>query len=491
MALPIERKTEWQYRGEGNCSLAVANLEEQQVYRFVKQYYTQQLDAITKSLDTQQTNLPTDIIEDELRKVINYVENVMQPLLSTHYVEPPVLCEIKNGLTKEAEVMVNESRPVHRRCKSQDNVDTRARTALVLPDLCFLPNTGPVYTCTQSLSNGTTIIDDTACGPTISIELKPKKGFLPQSQYIDKASLRHQVCKYCMHQRLKAREGQWPRPTNYCPLDLFSGNRQRMKHALLGLIHTPQNNLKICKNGVEVYGAHKQKDLNLLLKDFFTGDARNKYLSSFLDLVIEILLSPRSKGGNSIETLSFNSQVCYNSKYVPKSHSKGDSWKLPIECVLEKIYSVQSLDELDIDGIYPIYQHLQTHLNSYPQHRSNWGLDGPYSEDWLTRSTFTDNSEHLQSAVLKVKKFLISKTVQDCSIMVALQPLVKRPSDMSSVINFDEQYFRYSISIIDLDPKRFDKIPTYYIMEQEMEKAYQENMDKVKLRDIGKKCETL
>ncbi|ESO88804.1 hypothetical protein LOTGIDRAFT_165220 [Lottia gigantea] len=484
MALPMECNLDWQYRGEGNCSLAVANSEEKKVFRFVKNYFTQQLEAISsKSLESR--NQSIDVIEEELKKVIDYVKNVMQPLLSKKFVQIPVLCKVKDGIPKEAELMVTPSRPGHRRCKSQDNVDTSARTALVLPDLCFLPG-NIMSPCTSSN------ISDT---PTISIEIKPKKGFLPTSDDIDNTSLRHQVCKYCMHQRLKTKEGKWQRTTNYCPLDLFSGNKQRMKHALLGLIHTPQNNLKICKNGTEVYGAHIQSDLTKLFQDFFSNDRNNKcmYAGNFIDLVIYILLMPQLKGNNSHDTSldpsQSQSQVCYNSKYVEKSCNAERESMLPADSVLEKIHSLQSLDEFDIELIYPIYKTLQSHLNIYPQHRVDWGLDGPYTSDWLTESIHSEDSQHLQSAVIRIKKFLISKTVQDCSIMIAIKPLNKRPSDSMSVINYHEQYFHYSISIIDLDPKRFDKIPTYFTMEQEMEEAYQENLDKRKLHEKSNGCD--
>lgn len=49
--------------------------------------------------------------------------------------------------------------------------------------------------------------------------LQPKWGYLPSVE----DDIRGRVCRFCMHQYLKVKDGQWTSRSSYCPLDLFSG----------------------------------------------------------------------------------------------------------------------------------------------------------------------------------------------------------------------------------------------------------------------------
>lgn len=46
-----------------------------------------------------------------------------------------------------------------------------------------------------------------------------------------------------------------------------------------------------------------------------------------------------------------------------------EKFNFPSGCILEKILSVQYLDDLDIEGIYPLYEQLQNHFLKCPQDR--------------------------------------------------------------------------------------------------------------------------
>ena len=52
-----------------------------------------------------------------------------------------------------------------------------------------------------------------------------------------------------MHQHLKLKEGVIKGISDYCPLDLFSGDLTRIHKALYSLLHSPQNNLKVYIDG--------------------------------------------------------------------------------------------------------------------------------------------------------------------------------------------------------------------------------------------------
>jgi hypothetical protein len=59
-------------------------------------------------------------------------------------------------------------------------------------------------------------------------------------------------CRFCSHTQLKLLEGSIDQASDYCALDLYSSDRTRVTHALRQLIKTPQNNLRISFDGVEV-----------------------------------------------------------------------------------------------------------------------------------------------------------------------------------------------------------------------------------------------
>ncbi|KAL5014846.1 hypothetical protein ScPMuIL_009116 [Solemya velum] len=470
----------WSYRGEGNRSLVVANSLERRVYRLSK------VNPWLKS-DTEADEVRSLMIHRELQMSVDYIREVIQPLLSARIVPLPVLSIITRGVALDAEKNVQHVRPAHRKGQAvlSQSVDPAACSALVLPDLCFVASPhGPGQ---QSLLHS---------HPTVSVEIKPKKAFIPSPLSIEhENSVKCEVCKFCLHQRLKAKEGQWPRRSRYCPLELFSGDRVRMKHALLGLVETPQNNLKICLNGEEIYGAVKKEDLSLVLDSFSShvptngltnGLKKQRQLHAILDLVIDVLLSV-SKDDPDISTslksnhsgVNFPQQSCRNSNFKLTDKLVKMS-NLPRGCVLERVLSAQRLDELDIDGVVPLYEKLELHLKEHPEDREKWCLDGPYTGDlWLSpclASSSQAETESLQTTLNQVKRFLISKTVQDCSIMVAIQKVQDRLSEDSYDYIVDEhgQAYHYSVSIIDLDPKPFDKIPSYRQQEAKILKAYKE-----------------
>lgn len=79
----------------------------------------------------------------------------------------------------------------------------------------------------------------------VCIEIKPKQGFL------DHSTPGLPLCRYCVKQFLKAGKENGSR-SGYCPLDLYSGNLDRMRRAVDNLILSPQNNFKVFVDGQPV-----------------------------------------------------------------------------------------------------------------------------------------------------------------------------------------------------------------------------------------------
>ncbi|KAJ8555562.1 hypothetical protein K7X08_013058 [Anisodus acutangulus] len=70
----------------------------------------------------------------------------------------------------------------------------------------------------------------------ISVEIKPKCGFLPLSEFIAPDNIiKRSVTRFQMHQALKLHQGKTSEISAYDPLDLFSGSRDRVHKAIKGL----------------------------------------------------------------------------------------------------------------------------------------------------------------------------------------------------------------------------------------------------------------
>lgn len=84
--------------------------------------------------------------------------------------------------------------------------------------------------------------------------------------------------------------------STYCPFDLFSGVEERMKLALKGLLRSPQNNLKIFKEGIVVYDHESPlSDLECVLAEWFhnsVASTSKDYIDQFCNLICAALLYP-------------------------------------------------------------------------------------------------------------------------------------------------------------------------------------------------------
>nr|KAG5699504.1 hypothetical protein BaRGS_020063 [Batillaria attramentaria] len=466
---------DWHYRGEGNCSLVVADPRRKKVYRLLKQNYTKKFNGLLSDTDPQ---TKAKAIYMDLAQVVSYMRFVMQPLLSPNYVVLPKLTSVDQDFIIDVVKQTSSQRPARRLKKPGDRVDEDLRSALLLPDFCFVPHT-------ESLLNSD------LHRSTISIEIKPKKSFIIASSDFEEDAEQSGVCKFCMHQHLKCQAGEWPETSDYCPLDLFSGNRKRMRHALQSLMKTPQNNLKIWKDGVEIYSSETKEDLSSILHNWFEDLAlkKTRAVCSFLDLVIEILLmsvSVDDSPPHSELTRSPTLQRCQSSSFSFGRNGLSVCQWLTQGSVLERVYAAQLLDDLDVMGVYPLYQKLVQRMSENPQLRSEWGFGGQFPEDWLLDS---DAFQSLQPgselwAVQKVKRFLVSKTLQDCSIMVAVLPLTDSEADQcasrayhgNNILMFDQRWYKVSVALVDLDPKPLDKIPTYYRQTSEILASFQDTI---------------
>lgn len=96
-------------------------------------------------------------------------------------------------------------------------------------------------------------------------------------------------------------------------------------------------------------------------------------------------------------------------------------------------------------------------------------MDGPYSH-WLELPLLDSIDPDVAYSILKIKQYLVSRSAKDCSILITVQ-LINLEGQVSENSESPARTFfitsdvgnRYlcCVTIIDLDPKSFNKIPAY------------------------------
>ncbi|XP_063796785.1 inositol-pentakisphosphate 2-kinase [Pseudophryne corroboree] len=445
-------ENEWSYHGEGNKSLVVSHSQRCVVLRFLKFLPNRSLTA--------------EEVYQHLHNILYFGKHIMKQFLGENYVHHGDVVKLPLDFLKRLCVKVQSERP-ESRCEKEMDV---SGYAMCLPDLTRL-QTFPFI----------------EHRPIFCIEIKPKCGFIPCSAHVTK-EIKKKVCRFCMHQHLKVTKGKWKRISKYCPLDLFSGHKQRMHFALMNLLQESQNNLKIFKNGELVYGCRDDQeyfsDLNELahhLKPFFypanglvAGPQCTKnILKELIHVLTTTLLStsvdtgragnmksiPVSQGRNYCEASRFCTEFLRNGKH------KVETMGLPKGCILYKTLQAQMLDMLDIEGLYPLYKRVQKYLEECPGERSNLLLDGPYDETFFEKlkDLSLEDDGSVEYAVTKIQQYRVAMTAKDCSIMIALSPVVEEECfESRPVIKASRSSFMYSVSILDLDLKPYENIPHQY-----------------------------
>uniref|UniRef100_A0A671TA07 Inositol-pentakisphosphate 2-kinase n=1 Tax=Sinocyclocheilus anshuiensis TaxID=1608454 RepID=A0A671TA07_9TELE len=443
MELDKMDENDWKYHGEGNKSLVVSHLQVCCRLIFLR--------------------LSSQTAEQAFRHILNmvdYSKYVMKPLLGEKYVHSGEVVKLPLDFVRQLSLKVQQERP-ELRCDKV--MDTFSGCGLCLPNLTQLP----LYHLRDHR-------------PPICVEIKPKCGFLPFSRHITKECKR-KVCRFCMHQHYKLANGKWKRLSRYCPLNLFSGSKQRMYVALKNLLEEPQNNLKIFKGGELIFSckddAKQQPELNDLIQHLrpyfphsngiYNGQQPGKaVLNEFIQVICSALLS----GGDSNRSgeprkvhLSESRPHCEASPF-PRDLLRNGNHGLPKDSVLAKVLQVQMLDNLDIEGIYPLYKRVEQYLEEFPKERNRLQIDGPYNESFMdtVKNCPTEDDGSVEYAVGKVHQYRVAMTVCVCSL--------------KSPLNLEKTRFTYSISILDLDPKPYEGIPHQYKLDTKIVNYYLRSM---------------
>ncbi|XP_055683002.1 inositol-pentakisphosphate 2-kinase [Lutzomyia longipalpis] len=393
------------YRAEGNANLVLAIPDLGQVLRLRKS---------PTNCDLEAPSIDHVIMVTEYAKIVGSLfarEFTIEPQL--------VLLRIPNYDTVNR--WLNQFRPSVRCDK-----EIRCRAGILYPDLAILRR--------DLLPPDIQVTGETYC-----VEIKPKQGWMFPEE-IFKAlfpDLSAKLCRFCAMQYLKLVKKTIKRVSNYCPIDLFSGDRDRMLRALRGLVETPQNNFRMWRSGQLIYGDGIDCGLQDALEDTMLQGDPSKNLDNFLQLLLTAILNDST--GTTVPN---------------------ESHPLPRGSILKQILDVQMFarDNLTttVDGAsIDEEQSFGNVAQILAKRRST-------SENWL---------ESLSGA----EKYFLGATALDCSLMMTFQKVTAGgDTEERHTIRVGDERFAVSMTVMDLDPKA-DSHPTKYLKQTRMSyKAYKD-----------------
>ncbi|KAK0196620.1 inositol-pentakisphosphate 2-kinase [Armillaria mellea] len=279
---------------------------------------------------------------------------------------------------------------------------------------------------------------DLVGGSGLAVEIKPKWSFLPNKTYLSahNCAIKANTCRFCMHSRMKSKEGATV-SLGYCPLDLFSNNRSRMKQAVYSLYDNwlasdgTVNNLKIFVKGTKISVDQKFSMFSPETYEESDENVRETFSQAILTLLVNT----------------------------------------PVLRVLNKVQ--RTLDSLDIEGLSLLWREAHSRANP-PQSTNGYtpseraigvGEPNPSLADW---SAFIDEyqtrSPDLEDLRYHLLAYLLSATFKDCSIMIRMDLLdPRRPQ---------EDVDPSKVTVIDLDPKNMARLSVWEKLDETIVKAY-------------------
>ncbi|OVA08748.1 Inositol-pentakisphosphate 2-kinase [Macleaya cordata] len=428
MVLEEKDAVDWIYRGEGAANIVLGYTGSSpafvgKVIRIQKAPRNKHQCTIVTSVFSMHENIlwkdSIDLVSCTSKENAGqlFVLNVMVPLLGSKHVDDGVRVLVSREFLEAVEKNILFQRPAWRVDAAKINI--LCDSALLISDHSVFPD---------GISKE---------APCISVEIKPKCGFLPCSRFIAEGNaLKRNISRFRMHQVLKLHLGEISQISEYDPLDLFSGSSERINKAIKSLFTTPQNNLRIFLNGSLIFGGlgGGTDDTSIMVNEAFEdkiGDViqtkRGLRLASFQNLVAETI---------------FQSGV------------------------LNQLLEAQKCDSFDIEGAIHAYYNIVSEPCKVCQDLG----DNELSQRYLPLHSIS-----LEESINIVKDYLIAATAKDCSLMISFRPREDEDqvSSYSTVcLESTNQIFDYKAYFIDLDMKAFKKMVYYYELDQKIVSCY-------------------
>ncbi|CAL1384160.1 unnamed protein product [Linum trigynum] len=431
MEVKLEKKDadDWVYRGEGAANLVLAYsgsspafigkvMRIPKVGRNAPSAVVQNQPVLTEQerlLWKEAKEMVASQNKDAVERF--FTELVMGPLLGPKYVDAGVLVRVSGEFLKCIEEKVTRHRPSLR--VDAAKVDVERDYVVIMSDHTVFPH------------------GSSKRRPCISVEIKPKCGFLPLSSFIaEENAVKKYTTRFRMHQALKLNNKDISEISKYNPLDLFSGSKERIQKAIEDLFATPQNNFRVFLNGSLILGGlgGGTSKTNTITKQSFEDDLKG-------------VIQP-TKGSRTASFMQLIAETVHHSR------------------VLDQLLDVQKLDHLDIEGAIHAYYNFLSRPCTVCMN---------LNEAKALHACKSLHSIPMDESLKIVKNYLIAATAKDCSMMISFVPTddVDGGSQYSSVhMPSTNQKFTYKVNIIDLDLKRLKTIEDYYELDQKIVKCY-------------------
>lgn len=494
--LEAKNAEEWDYKGEGAANVIVAYLGtlpdfagkvlrvKKAPLKFLKDSHLRNKAPVLSVEEQSIWSGWPEVVSVNSKEILAqaYVQHIIGPLLGSEYVDPGTLIRVSEGFLDALEQQISNKRPALR--IEAAKIDLQSDFALLMSDHSLFLR-GP---------------NDTV--PCISIEIKPKCGFLPSSRFISAENhIKRLVSRFAMHQHLKFSQQKIPCISKYSPLDLFSESRDRIHQAIEGLFETPQNNLRIFLNGSLVFGGlggyaeqglsngpnsdSLARNLEYILESVIPCESGER-MAFLKDLVTETLLRTR------ILTRLLAIQKMDRYDIEGAIHAYFNVIQVPCHVCSHSVRQEGNLnmsEKIEINPVEPIEKYMQekySNLHSppstteLPEEPTEKHTEGNFS--YLHSSK--NECSHLHSLSIEesrsiVRDYLLATTAKDCSLMLTFQPMTHSFTEVNALDRNDVIYmsstkraFRYKASFIDLDVKRLKKMIHYYDLDQNIVNCY-------------------
>ncbi|GJQ71342.1 hypothetical protein Trydic_g11076 [Trypoxylus dichotomus] len=439
-----EPKQEWIYRGEGNANLVISLPDKRQILRIRKT-------DKPKTFFVWLFNWLSDFLYWDTKNELNvdnqdlkFYKQVMMPLLGQFVCEAtPIFMSRKQ--THDLNSAIAQCRPGFRKHKK-----LQFGRATFFTDFAFLPKNLDSFRLS---------------GATYAIEIKPKQGWIPVLS-------RQTKCQFCQNQYLKLQKGQIKKISGYCPLDLFSGEKPRMIKAIKSLIYNPQNNFKIFRNGVFVYGEQASIDVfyEVMREMLYSDDKMSTYslLEEFCDILYTTLIKQIDKQYADHKCIELYQTIEPSDKHSATTIAydpENLSCALPEGCILERILSIQKFDQLGLDR----YKEL---INSY---YNDVITEKNYVEKLLKEISVTKcpkcvirkyisgnliSDDRRKICELDFAPYLVASIANDCSLMLTYRRCSSRDRLVSEehFLERPTESFVFNVGVFDLYPKPLSTI---------------------------------